>query len=142
MSEDSLFIPTFDCETNNAFLPYWPILTVLSEKASTIGRPATVLTLNNEPESESSIENNRPAVPSTVNTLDPEAFIDKDPEIVDDPVILAPPWSTINPFLILNSFGISIYCVHIPTVINKYIELCYWTVYVHAGVDIIEDNSS
>jgi hypothetical protein len=74
----------------------------LSEKASITGKPATVLTENKDPERESSTEKRRPAVPSTVNTLDPEALIAKDPDIAEEPVILAPPWSTINPFFTLN----------------------------------------
>jgi hypothetical protein len=65
----------------------------LSEKASIIGRPAAVLTENKDPESESSTENRRPDVPSTVNTLDPEELIFADP-------------LTSRPFLTLNSFGI------------------------------------
>jgi len=70
-----------------------------------IGKPAAVLTENKEPDSESSIWNNLPAVPSTVKTLEPEDRIDKDPVMNEEPVILAPPWSTKRPFLTLNSFG-------------------------------------
>jgi hypothetical protein len=33
---------------------------------------------------------------------------------------LAPPWSTMTPFLILNSWGICIYCFHFPTATYKY----------------------
>ena len=66
------------------------------------GKPATVLTLYNEPESESSTENNLPALPSTVKTEEPEERIDTDPEIADDPVIFAPPWSTSRPFFTKN----------------------------------------
>ena len=65
----------------------------MSEKASITGRPAAVLTENNEPESESSTWNKRPDVPSTENTSDPEELILADPE-------------TSRPFLTLNSFGI------------------------------------
>ena len=64
---------------------------MLSENASITGKPAAVLTENNDPDRESSMENRRPAVPSTVNTLDPEEFIAKAPEIKDEPVMLAPP---------------------------------------------------
>ena len=92
----------------------------MSEKASITGKPAAVLTENRDPDKESSTEKRRPEVPSTVNTLEPEAFIAKDPDIADEPVILAPPWSTIRPFLTLNSFGICIYCFHFPTVTYKY----------------------
>jgi hypothetical protein len=74
----------------------------LSEKASIIGKPAAVLTENNDPERESLTENKRPDVPSTVNTPDPEELIAKDPEIEDEPDISAPPWSTNRPFLTLN----------------------------------------
>ena len=115
-------MPTLDWDTYSTCLPNCPILTVLSEKASMIGRPAAVLTENKDPESESSTEKRRPEVPSTVNALEPEALIARDPEINEDPVILAPPWSTIRPFLTLNSFGIRVYCFHYPTAINKY---CY-----------------
>jgi hypothetical protein len=92
----------------------------LSEKASITGKPAAVLTENKDPDKESSTEKRRPAVPSTVNTLEPEAFMAKDPDIAEEPVILAPPWSTINPFLTLNSCGICIYCFHYPTAMYKY----------------------
>jgi hypothetical protein len=70
----SLPIPTEDWDTNRPFEPYFPILTVLSENASMTGRPAAVLTENNEPDKESSTENRRPDVPSTVNTPDPLPF--------------------------------------------------------------------
>jgi hypothetical protein len=63
----------------------------LSEKASIIGKPAAVLTENNDPERESSTEKRRPEVPSTVNTPDPEELSARDPEIKDEPVIPAPP---------------------------------------------------
>ena len=92
----------------------------MSEKASITGKPAAVLTENKDPDSESSTENKRPDVPSTVNTLDPEDRIDTDPDIAEEPVIFAPPWSTIRPFLTLNSFGIRVYCFHCPTAIDKY----------------------
>lgn len=64
---------------------------MLSEKASITGSPAAVLTENRDPERESSTENNLPDVPSTVNTLEPDEFIAKAPEINDEPVTLAPP---------------------------------------------------
>ncbi len=51
----------------------------MSEKASIIGKPAAVFTENKDPDKESSIWNNLPEIPSTVNTLDPEAFINTDP---------------------------------------------------------------
>ena len=92
----SLFIPTTDCDTNNALLLYCPIRTVLSENASITGKPAVVLTENNEPDNESSTENRRPDVPSTVNTPDPlprntseeDAFED---DIIKEPVIFPIP---------------------------------------------------
>jgi hypothetical protein len=56
--------------------PYLPILTVLSENASITGKPAAVLTLNNEPDNESSTENNLPAAPSTENRDDVDALPD------------------------------------------------------------------
>jgi hypothetical protein len=52
---------------------------MLSEKASITGKPAAVFTENKDPDKESSIWNNLPDTPSTVNTLDPEAFIATDP---------------------------------------------------------------
>lgn len=67
----SLPIPTADCDTKNALCPYWPIRTVLSEKASMIGRPAAVLTLNKDPESVSSTWNRRPTVPSIEKRAEP-----------------------------------------------------------------------
>ena len=70
------------------------------------GRPATVFTENSDPDKESSTENSLPAVPSTVNTLDPEDNMDSAPLIAEDPVMFAPPWSTKRPFLTLNSCGI------------------------------------
>lgn len=51
------------------------------------------MTANNEPDSESSIWNNLPDVPSTVNTSEPEALMLADP-------------LTSRPFLTLNSFAI------------------------------------
>ena len=51
----------------------------MSEKASITGKPAAVFTENKDPDKESSIWNNLPETPSTVNTLDPEAFINTDP---------------------------------------------------------------
>ena len=66
---------------------------VLSEKASIMGRPAAVLTENNEPDRESSIWKRRPEVPSTEKTSDPEELMLADP-------------LTSRPFLTLNSFGI------------------------------------
>ena len=43
------------------------------------GRPAAVFTENKDPDKESSIWNNLPDTPSTVNTLDPVPFIATDP---------------------------------------------------------------
>ena len=63
--------PTLDWDTNKAFCPNWPILTVLSEKASITGRPAAVFTENKDPDKESSTWKSLPDVPSTLNTLDP-----------------------------------------------------------------------
>jgi hypothetical protein len=68
----------------------------LSENASITGKPAVVLTENNEPDNESSTENRRPDVPSTVNTPDPlprstneeDAFED---DITKEPVIFPAP---------------------------------------------------
>lgn len=77
----------------------------MSEKASIIGKPAAVLTENKDPDRESSIWNNRPEVPSTVNTEEPEDIIPKDPVIPEEPVIKAPPRSTMRPFLTTNSFA-------------------------------------
>ena len=48
-------MPILDCDTYKTLCPYCPILTVLSENASIIGRPAAVFTENREPERESSI---------------------------------------------------------------------------------------
>jgi hypothetical protein len=56
--------------------PNLPSLTVLSENASITGKPAAVLTLNNEPDNESSTENNLPAAPSTENRDDVAALPD------------------------------------------------------------------
>jgi hypothetical protein len=61
-----------------------------------IGRPAAVLTENNEPDRESSIWNRRPDVPSTEKTSDPEELMLADPE-------------TSSPFFILNSPAIIFY---------------------------------
>ena len=66
------------------------------------GKPAAVFTLYNDPENVSSTENNLPAVPSIVKTFEPDEMIPTEPVIVDEPVILAPPWSTIKPFFTLN----------------------------------------
>jgi hypothetical protein len=68
----------------------------LSENASITGKPAVVLTENNEPDNESSTENKRPDVPSTVNTPDPlprspneeDAFED---DMNKEPVMFAMP---------------------------------------------------
>ena len=82
-----MFIPTTDCDTNNAFLLYCPIRTVLSENASITGRPAIVLTENNEPDNESSTENKRPDVPSTVNTPDPLPRNTSEDDAFEDDII-------------------------------------------------------
>lgn len=50
-----------------------------------------MFTEKRDPDKESSTENNLPEVPSTVNTPDPEAFIAKDPDMAEEPVMLAPP---------------------------------------------------
>jgi len=62
----------------------------LSEKASIIGKPAAVFTENKDPDKESSIWNNLPDTPSTVNTLDPEAFINTDPVNLWVSAVLSP----------------------------------------------------
>jgi hypothetical protein len=46
----------------------------LSENASITGKPAAVLTENNEPDNESSTENNLPAAPSTMKIDDVAAL--------------------------------------------------------------------
>ena len=79
--------------------------TVLAEKAAMTGRPAIVLTEKRDPDKESSTEKSLPAVPSTVNKVDPDDTMDSAPLIADDPVTFAPPWSTRRPFLTLNSCG-------------------------------------
>lgn len=135
-SGPSFPIPTLDCDTYKALCPYWPILTVLSENASIIGRPAAVFTENNDPDKESSIANNLPEVPSTVNTPDPEALI------ATDPVVLIPPWSTIRPFLTLNSFGM-LYTVF--TFQQSVINITDYGIgfgSVHSGVAKIDNISS
>jgi hypothetical protein len=62
----------------------------LSEKASIIGNPAAVFTENKDPDNESSIWNNLPDTPSTVNTLDPEAFINTEPVNLWTSAVLSP----------------------------------------------------
>ena len=62
----------------------------MSENASMTGRPAAVFTENKDPDSESSIWNNLPDTPSTVNTLEPEAFIATDPVNLCVSAVLSP----------------------------------------------------
>ena len=63
----------------------------MSENASITGKPAAVLTENNEPDNESSTENKRPEVPSTVNTPEPVPITANEEEFATEPDILSEP---------------------------------------------------
>ena len=77
-------IPTLLPVTTNTFCPYCPITTVLFANASITGKPAIVLTENNEFDKSSDIENNVPLFPLTVNIsvlpVEPEPSNVREPE--------------------------------------------------------------
>ena len=77
------------CEplTTIASLLNVPILTVLSENASTTGIPEIVATLKSEPENESLTENNWPSEPCTSSTVEPEEAIVREPDTVAEFVV-------------------------------------------------------
>ena len=80
----NLVVPVFGNPPNpkafpvntKSFLLKAPIITVLSSKASMIGRPAISLTLKRDPERLSVTENNLPLTPSTENRSIPETPVE------------------------------------------------------------------
>ena len=77
-------ILTFEPVINNGSEPNLPNFTVLSANASITGKPAIVLTENNESVKSSSTENKRPLAPSTAKILvlpaEPEPYKTMEPD--------------------------------------------------------------